>query len=124
MTKAKLEKIAAEAAVRDYREYPLLTDPEFEALAREKDALDTVKKVTEERLKAVNKDLEAYLTGAEAEKVNLWDGLKLKIGHGATASKISATRLLELGVALETILAATEGGTPYTFAQIERPKSK
>jgi hypothetical protein len=124
MTKAALEKAAADLAVKPYTEYPLLTDPEFKTMAEEFNLLCIRIGVDENRKKALSKDLEAYLTSAEAPKVELWAGLKLKIGNGRSASTISATKLLELGVPLETIQAATVEGTPYTYAQIERPKAQ
>lgn len=124
MSKTELEKATAELAVKPYTEYPLLTDPEFQSMAEEFDVLCIRIGRDEERKKMLSKDLEAYLTSAEAPKVELWDGLKLKIGNGRTASSVSVTKLLELGVPLTTIQEATVDGKPYTFCQIERPRAK
>lgn len=119
--KAKLESSAPPPR---YEAYPLLNSPEFNELVTEKATLDIQKKVAEERLKEIGPEIEAMLMGAGVDAVGWGEGFTVKIGRGRAADKIVPTRLLEAGVTVEQIAAATEEGKPYTFAQIVTPKVK
>ncbi len=137
--KAKWQKEAEEAAipafeaVEGFREF--ISDPDpfiedggqpitltVEELVGKKRTLDMVKKETEERLQWVGGQLMIAMAAAEVEKVKLQDGATLKIGYGRSADKIEPTKLLEQGVTVEQIKAATVEGKPYSYAQILQPK--
>jgi hypothetical protein len=59
------------------------------------------------------------LAMSEHDRVRLdAEGTLLKVGNGRSASKIEPTKLLEQGVSVDQIKAATVEGKPYSFCQI------
>lgn len=123
MTTAALErKLQADAPPPDYRKFDLLNSPEFRALVQQKQFYDAQKKSAEDKLKEIGPEIEAMLTASEVDKVTYEDGWQVKIGRGRAADKIVATKLIELGVSVDVLAAATEEGKPYTFAQLVAPK--
>lgn len=91
----------------------------FAELVARKAKLDVELKRGEIEKKWIGDQLLLALAMAEQDRVRLDEqGTILKVGHGASASSISATKLLEQGVTVEQIQAATQPGTPYSFAQI------
>lgn len=135
MGKTELEKMAAQASMPQDTQIKALmkfvaireVDGElqewgYKELLDAKIHLDEATKTMEEQKKWVSDQLKSALELVGKEAVKIRDGMVLKIGRGATASKIEPTKLLEQGVTVEQIQAATVPGKPYTFAQIERPK--
>ena len=94
----------------------------FDQLVMRKDALDQIKKHAESELRVVADALLLMMNAREQKKVGLWDGMTFEVREGRSASKLEPTILLEQGVALEVIQAATVEGTPYQYVQINRPK--
>lgn len=101
--------------------FEMLADPEMMDKIQLKRDLDVAKAWIEKRLKEIGPEIETALMAEDVDGV-MWDGCLVKIGKGRTGDKVSTTRLVELGVAIDIIAAATEEGKPYTFAQIVRPK--
>lgn len=125
MTVAALQdKLAKDAPPPSYRDYELMNTDEFIMIVDEKIALDAQKKIIEDRLKAIGPDIEAYLTAESVDKVLYEGGFQVKIGRGRGADKIEATKLVEQGVPIDVIAAATVEGKPYTFAQVVPPKAE
>ena len=135
MTKLeKLEKAAAETAVKDWFETGLIEEEvmlnlgggeqvySFDALAIIKDQLDIKKKEAERQLRVVADALLLMMNAREERKVALWDGMTFEVRTGKTASKLEPTKLLEHGVALEVIQASIVPGDEYQYVQINRPK--
>lgn len=122
MTTAALqEKLGKDAPPPSYLEFDLLNSPEFRNLVERKRAADAQKKAAEGELALIGPEIEALLTASEVDKVAYDEGWQVKIGRGRAADKLVATRLVELGVAIDVIAAATEEGRPYTFAQLVPP---
>lgn len=127
-TKPKWQKEAEDAAIPMAADIPILQEFEsvddhwpgdFATLASRKRFLDVIIKTYEEEKKAIGEQLLLALAMAEVDRVKLdTDGTILKVGHGRSASKIEPTKLLEQGVTVEQIKAATVEGVPYDFAQI------
>lgn len=126
MTIAELKKKAAADAIPGFNDFDLLSEnDDFIALVDAQIAYKRAEKAVADGAKdakARNKDIEDYLTSAGATKVQLWDGLVAQIGKGRGASRIDPAKLLELGVPMDTILAATVEGEEYTYSQIVFPK--
>lgn len=80
-------------------------------------------KQVEEDIKFYKPLLMAIVEMSGHEKLDVGKGRTLKIGRGSTPATINPTKLLEQGVTVEQIQAATEEGTPYTYPQIVMPKA-
>lgn len=127
--KAKLEK---DAPPPSYTQYDLLNSSEFDALAAEQrrvaDMSRTVEafkgkgKVVGYEFNGGQKDIESLLTAEGVERVLWKDGYVVKLTAGQSAATLSATKLVELGVSLDVIAAATVEGTKWTSVQIVAPK--
>lgn len=103
--------------------FEMLGDPEMLAKFYLKRRLDAVVKFAEAKRKELAADIEIALIGEGVEAVT-WDGCVVKQGKGRAGDKIIATKLVELGVSVDIIAAATLPGEPYTFAQIVVPKDQ
>ena len=91
----------------------------FAQLVSRKHEIDKLEKDIASEKKWIGEQLLFALGMAEQERVKVLGGhWVLKVGYGRTASKIEPTKLVELGVSVEDIQAATKEGTPYSFAQI------
>lgn len=132
MSKPKLEEnIVPFESVEGFKEFVSEPNPGIEGnptmtvaqLVENKRILDKVKKETEERLSWVGGQLLLAMATSGVEKAKLEDGAILKVGYGRSASKIEPTLLLAQGVTVDQIQAATIEGTPYSYAQILKPKS-
>jgi hypothetical protein len=133
----QLEKAAEAAAVVAWDQVPELAgvmihiegegletvDYNFEATLHRRILLDQEKKRVEAELKEINEALLVEMLAADKKKVRLWDGMTFEVRSGRSPSKIEATMLLEMGVALETIQAATVEGREYQFVQVNKPKA-
>lgn len=118
--RGKLEAEEAKVA-RPYTEFDLLDSPEFKDLLTRKIALDLQKKKVEAELKDIGPEIEAMMAACETTKVAAWDGWEICRRNGSSPSTIQATKLLELGVGLDVIEAATKEGSPYTFIMAVNP---
>lgn len=97
----------------------------FLELVERKKYLDITIKEYKEENKAISDQLLMALAMTELDKVKLdMDGTILKIGNGRSPSRIIPTKLLEQGVTVDQIKAATVDGSPYSFAQIMLPGQK
>lgn len=131
-TAALAAKLAKDTPPPSYTQFDLLNSPEFEALAAEQRRIARASQEVE-CFKGKNKlpgyeypggqkDIEAMLTACDVERVMWRDGYVVKLTQGKSADSISATRLVELGVSLDVIAAATVEGTAWTSVQIVAPK--
>lgn len=134
MTAAALrEKLEGATPPPSNQEFDLLGSPEFDALAAEAQRIQEMSRTVEAfkgkgsvpgyEFNGGQKDIEAMLTASDVEAVLWRDGYVVKIGKGRSADTISATKLVEQGVSLDIIAAATVEGKPYTYAQIVAPKA-
>lgn len=106
----------------DYKKaIPAKERQRFQGLAQRKIAADAKKKEAEVELEAVKEELMINLL-TYGDRLALWDGMVLKIGRGATASRVDPKKLLELGVPVKTIDKATIPGGPTEFPQVVVPK--
>ena len=131
MTSKQLEKAAAEMnlpawdSVADLAEAQMETNNGtyyFPDAIERRDVLKTeIEQMTAE-LKEINDQLLVAARASEITKVTLWAGMTFEIRNGRSASKLQPTKLLEQGVTIEQIQAATEEGTPYQYVQVNKPK--
>jgi hypothetical protein len=123
--KAKVDRVAGklskEQAIPDIDQFPMLTEPDYVELLSNFHRLTIVKRFVEKQLELIKGEVEIGLMASDVTAVR-WQDCVLKQGRGRTADKLSATRLVELGVAVETIAEATTEGREYTFPQIVLPK--
>lgn len=137
MTKQQLEKAQTELGVKGWEEVDALLEAEvvftmgdktltlpFNEAVSMKNELDRHKKQIESELKELGENLKLAMLGAEQQKVRLWDGMTFEVREGRSPSKLEPTKLLEQGVSIEQIQAATVDGTPYQYVLINRPKEK
>lgn len=134
MTAAALAaKIEKDTPPPSYKDFDLLNSPEFDELAeeqrrvaqmsREVECFKGKGKVEGYAYPGGQKDIEAMLLGSGVERVLWKDGYIVKTTSGKSADTISATRLLELGVSMDTIAAATVEGTVWTSVQMVAPRA-
>lgn len=102
-------------------QFEMMSDPDFLGKLKLKRKLDMAKHYCEAQLKLINPEIEIGLIASDVKGVR-WDGCLLKQGNGRSPDRISATRLVELGVPIDTIAAATVEGKTFTFPQIVPPK--
>lgn len=131
-TAALTAKLAKDAPPPPYTQFDLLNSPEFKELAdtaiiiaqmsKRVEAFKGKGKIEGWEFNGGQKDLEAMITASEAEKVGYENGFVIKLTHGQSASSISATRLVELGVSLDIIAQATVDGVAWTSVQVVAPK--
>lgn len=120
---AQVDKTKRVDEISSIDDHPMLADPDMKVKLELKRKLDAVKKYTEAKLKELGQEIEIALIAEGVDGV-MWDGCVVKQGRGRAGDKIVATKLVEQGVSLDVIAAATEEGKPYTFAQIVVPKDR
>lgn len=137
MTKQQLEKAAAEMNLPAWDSVNELAESEITATGIDgevtiyafPDAIErraeikTAMESLEKEMKEINDQLLVAARAAEVTKVTLWAGMTFELRSGRSASKLVATKLLEQGVTIEQITAATEEGTPYQYVQVSKPKA-
>jgi hypothetical protein len=91
----------------------------FSQLVEIKRIADSMEKIAKTAKDWAGDQLLLALAMSEHDRVRLdAAGTLLKVGNGRSASKIEPTKLLEQGVSVDQIKAATVEGKPYSFAQI------
>lgn len=111
----------ADGAIPGFAEFDMLSEPKYVGLVNHKAKLDQIKRYVEKQLKLVNPEVEIGLM-AEGVKAANFGGFVLKHGSGRSPDKISATKLVELGVDVDVIARATVEGKSYTYAMTVFPK--
>jgi hypothetical protein len=96
----------------------------FSELVTELQAVNELKKSAEEDSRRINKELQVLWADVEFKSVVESDGTKITLVESVSASRVDPIRLIELGVAADTVKAATVAGNPYQFVKISVPKVK
>jgi hypothetical protein len=93
----------------------------FDKLVEERVALKELQKQTEAELKDIDNKLTLYLADTESKTV-LSGGVKVTQCSNPGQSKLSATMLIEHGVAATTIAECTLPGKPYHYILVTPQK--
>ena len=133
MTSKQLEKAAAEMnlpawdSVTDLAEAQITVNDVVYDFADIIDVRDSLKAEIDRQtaeLKEINDQLLVVARAAGIQKVKLWGSMTFELRNGRSASKLVATKLLEQGVTIDQIQAATEEGAAYQYVQVNKPKPK
>ncbi len=122
--KAKIEQEKGRGDVPLASRYEMTAEAEWQDAVARYEVLKRIVKYAEGEIDKMKGDIELPLIAEGVDAVLMPQGWVVKRGSGRTASKISATRLVELGVSVDLIAEATEEGREYTYAQVVVPKDK
>jgi len=97
-----------------YDDFTYLVDNSFDEKVDLRFSLSEKKKAIDSQLSELNIEIATMLTVAGADKVAC-DGLTVSMVEGRTTKKIDGIKLVELGVSVDTVKAATveSKGNPY-----------
>jgi hypothetical protein len=96
----------------------------FAELVGELQAVNELKKSAEEDSKRLNRELQEMWADVPHKTVLGDRAVKITLVESVSASRVDPIRLIELGVAADTVKAATVAGNPYQFVKISAPKVK
>jgi hypothetical protein len=116
-------KPTMEVVANEWSEFEPLVEMDFDQLCEEQRQLTEIAHSTKERLSQVNSDICAALTVAETKRAK-WGNYIVTSKEGCSASRIKAELLVEQGVPVDMIEAATVPGTPYTTPQFTEIKQR
>ena len=80
-------------------------------------------KTSEEEIRVLQKQIEQYLADAPSKTV-MSDGLRVTTVVNQGRETIDRLKLLEAGVAAETIRKCTVQGQPFSYVKVTAPKEK
>lgn len=115
--------MANDIAVREWTEFPEISDLEFDKKVREYRGLVEREKTIKSLKYVLKVEIEAALMVAGEKRLRV-DNLMAVQCNGSTASRLDAKMLVSAGVDADIIVACTVPGTKYTYIQVKEKNEK